>query len=64
MHRLLVETELLNAESPTLPKDAARHLKVLRPKDGEEMKNYFSPIDLSRVSRATLYWNTASTKFN
>lgn len=38
MHRLLVETELLNEESPTLPKDAARHLKVLRPKDGEEIE--------------------------
>ena len=38
MHRLLVGTELLNEESPTLPKDAARHLKVLRPKDGEEIE--------------------------
>ena len=38
MHRLLVETELLNEESPTLPKDASRHLKVLRPKDGEEIE--------------------------
>ena len=38
MHRLLVETELLNEESPTLPKDAARHLRVLRPKDGEEIE--------------------------
>ena len=34
MHRLLVETKLLDEESPVLPKDAARHLKVLRPKDG------------------------------
>ena len=38
MHRLLVETELLNEGSPTLPPDAARHLKVLRPKDGEEIE--------------------------
>ena len=38
MHRLLVETELLNEDAPTLPKDAARHLKVLRPKDGEEIE--------------------------
>ena len=38
MHRLLVETDLLNDESPTLPPDAARHLKVLRPKDGEEIE--------------------------
>ena len=38
MHRLLVDTPLLEEESPALPKDAARHLKVLRPKDGEEME--------------------------
>ena len=38
MHRLLVETRLLNEESPVLPADAARHLKVLRPKDGEEIE--------------------------
>ena len=38
MHRLLVGTELLNEDAPTLPKDAARHLKVLRPKDGEEIE--------------------------
>ena len=38
MHRLLVKTELLNEASPTLPRDAAKHLKVLRPKDGEEIE--------------------------
>ena len=38
MHRLLVETSLLNEESPVLPKDAANHLKVLRPKAGEEVE--------------------------
>ena len=38
MHRLLVETALLNEEAPILPKDAARHLKVVRPKDGEEIE--------------------------
>ena len=38
MHRLLVESTLLNEESPVLPADAARHLKVLRPKDGEEIE--------------------------
>ena len=38
MHRLLVESALLNEESPVLPADAARHLKVLRPKDGEEIE--------------------------
>ena len=38
MHRLLVGTGLLEEESPVLPADAARHLKVLRPKDGEEIE--------------------------
>ena len=38
MHRLLVETDLLEETSPVLPADAARHLKVLRPKDGEEIE--------------------------
>ena len=38
MHRLLVETTLLSEESPVLPKDAANHLKVLRPKAGEEIE--------------------------
>ena len=38
MHRLLVETSLLSEEVPVLPKDAANHLKVLRPKSGEEVE--------------------------
>ena len=38
MHRLLVESALLDEESPVLPADAARHLRVLRPKDGEEIE--------------------------
>ena len=38
MHRLLVETRLLEEASPVLPADAARHLRVLRPKDGEEIE--------------------------
>lgn len=38
MHRLLVDTGLLSQDEPFLPKDAAKHLKVLRPKDGEEME--------------------------
>ena len=38
MHRLLVETALLEDDAPTLPKEAARHLKVLRPKVGEEIE--------------------------
>lgn len=38
MHRLLVPSELLASDSPVLPKEAANHLKVLRPKDGEEIE--------------------------
>ena len=38
MHRLLVETKLLEEEVPVLPADASRHLKVLRPKDGEQIE--------------------------
>ena len=38
MHRLLVETSLLEEESPVLPAGAVRHLKVLRPKPGEEVE--------------------------
>ena len=38
MHRLLVGTRLLEEESPVLPADAAKHLKVLRPKPGEEIE--------------------------
>jgi len=38
MHRLLVTTDLLGDAAPTLPADAARHLKVLRPKAGEPIE--------------------------
>ena len=38
MHRLLVHSETLKLDSPQLPKEAANHLKVLRPKDGEEIE--------------------------
>ena len=38
MHRLLVDTEQLKSDSPILSKDALNHLKVLRPKDGEEIE--------------------------
>ena len=38
MHRLLVPSEQLTSDSPVLPKEAANHLKVLRPKDGEEIE--------------------------
>ena len=38
MHRLLVETSLLESDARVLPKDAARHMKVLRPREGEEFE--------------------------
>ncbi len=38
MHRLLVHAEALEREVADLPRDAARHLKVLRPKPGEEIE--------------------------
>lgn len=38
MHRLLVETALLAEDAPTLPADAAKHLRVVRPKEGEEVE--------------------------
>ena len=38
MHRLLVDGDSLAADAPTLPPAAARHLKVVRPKAGEEIE--------------------------
>ena len=38
MHRLLVPSDALAAEAATLPRDAAHHLKVLRPKPGESIE--------------------------
>ena len=38
MHRLLVDTAELESDSPVLSRDAANHLKVLRPRDGEEIE--------------------------
>lgn len=38
MHRLLVDTETLACASVELAQAAARHLKVLRPKDGERIE--------------------------
>ena len=35
MHRLLVETKELESDSPALSTAAAKHLRVLRPRDGE-----------------------------
>ena len=38
MHRLLVQAEALEREVVALPRDAARHLKVVRPKPGEDIE--------------------------
>ena len=38
MHRLLVDTALLVEEAPVLPADAAKHLRVVRPKEGEPIE--------------------------
>lgn len=38
MHRLLVESATLDMDRANLPKESAAHLKVLRPKDGEEFE--------------------------
>ena len=48
MHRLLVETPLLAETSPALPREAARHLKVLRPDAGERIE-LFDGRGASRV---------------
>ena len=50
MHRLLVTTELLEGDQAILPKDAAHHLKVLRPKPGESIE-LFDGMGRSRVFR-------------
>lgn len=38
MHRLLVPTEILQSDNATLPPEAAHHLKVVRPKNGETIE--------------------------
>lgn len=55
MHRLLVEREALAQDAVALPKDAARHLKVLRPKAGEEIE-LFDGHGCTRRYR----WNVSS----
>ncbi len=38
MHRLLVPEALISSDTVTLPADAARHLKVIRPRPGEAVE--------------------------
>lgn len=51
MHRLLVSAETLEGDLAFLPKDAAHHLKVLRPKPGEKVE-LFDGAGRSRVFRS------------
>lgn len=55
MHRLLADCETLKCDSPVLSREAANHLKVLRPKNGEEIE-LFDGRGLTRVYR----YNAAS----
>ena len=50
MHRLLADTETLKCDLPILSREAANHLKVLRPKNGEEVE-LFDGSGLKRVYR-------------
>ena len=38
MHRLLTTSRELDSRTPSLTKEAARHLKVLRPRNGEKIE--------------------------
>lgn len=55
MHRLLVEPEMLGQERVVLPRDAAHHLKVLRPKPDEEIELFDGHGCIRRYR-----WNAAS----
>lgn len=48
MHRLLVDASELESDSPVLSTAAARHLKVLRPREGEQVE-LFDGAGRSRV---------------
>ena len=50
MHRLQADSAALEADVPALSREAANHLKVLRPKDGEEIE-LFDGRGLTRVYR-------------
>lgn len=55
MHRLLVDSATLGMDRAVLPKDGAAHLRVLRPKDGEEFE-LFDGLGAVR----TYKWSAAS----
>ena len=50
MHRLLADFPVLETERPALSREALNHLKVLRPKDGEEVE-LFDGCGHTRVYR-------------
>ena len=54
MHRLLVDTASLNEDSPALPREAERHLRVLRPEQGETIELFDG-----RGSARTYEWKGA-----
>ena len=56
MHRLLAEISALEDEPPLLPAAAVKHLRVLRPKDGE-------PVELfDGKGRSRIYFYDAATR--
>jgi len=55
VHRLLVPTDALAEERPALPREAARHLKVLRPRAGEEIELFDG-----RGGARTYRWDAAA----
>ncbi len=52
MHRFLVPFEVLQCDNPSLPQDVAKHLKVVRAKEGEEVE-LFDGAGLLRTFRVT-----------
>lgn len=50
MHRLLASTEILSHDTPAISREATNHLKVLRPKNGEEVE-LFDGRGLTRIYR-------------
>lgn len=59
MHRLLVACEILSQDEVGLPKEAAHHLKVLRPKTGEPIE-LFDGQGHTRVYQ----WNGATGRLD
>lgn len=59
MHRLLVASDVLKLAEVELDRAAARHLKVLRPKEGEEIE-LFDGCGAKRVYR----WNMQSGRLH